>query len=740
MAKVLRWCVYTIPFISLVIFSDYISPFHFGKVIIFRSMIEIMAVLYLMLVFQDRAYLPRTNRIFWTLLAFAGAFSISTIFSVLPYASFWGSLERMGGLWTFWHYFVFFVITTCVIRTREQWYRLLDISIFVSILSSFYGFGQRTDIAFFVGSGGRERIFGTIGNPALFAGYEIINFFLALMLVVRPETTPGRKGLYGTAIVLNGIAILMTVVRGSVIGLGVGVFIFAAMYYLKFRSKIAKGVVMAGVAAVIVAVVIVFTPIHNTQFIASSRYLSRLTDTSFDSYTAKTRFWAWEAGLTGWKETPKTILVGWGPENFNIPFSKHFNPLFFAGPGSETLFDRAHNMFVEILVTMGLLGFIMYLSMFWGAFSGLSRVARMRSDDYVMKAGMVSLIVAYMIHNAFIFDTSANFIAFFTVLGFISFLLNSLESRPPATVRRIMPQALVNLVGGVLMVAAVVLVYRTNIVSAYANYATTRGIVKGWSNDFSGAMASYKDSINYDVAGKYEYRHRMAQAVLEYTNGKKLSPEVVDALKYSIAEVQKNADENPPDYLPLLYISRMYIMLGKEDIDSPYNDEALKYSMKALDISPTFVRTYYEIAQAYLNKKDPKSAAEYFKRAAQLNPDVGISYWYWGITLIESGDLQGGLEKAQRAIEKGYSLGEAEYPRLINVYVKLGDLKKVVESYEALIAIASTNAQYRASLAVAYARIGQTQKGIEQARKAAELDPNFAAEAKRFVESFGQTW
>ena len=111
----------------------------------------------------------------WTLF-----FGITTVTSVNPYLSFWGSLERMGGLWTFLHYLVYFVILISVFRTKEDWFRLLKVVVFVGVLSALYGFGQKTNISFFIGSGGRERIFGTIGNAALFAGYQIVNLFLAL--------------------------------------------------------------------------------------------------------------------------------------------------------------------------------------------------------------------------------------------------------------------------------------------------------------------------------------------------------------------------------------------------------------------------------------------------------------------------------------------------------------------------------------------------------------------------------
>src|SRR5689334_17690251 len=110
LTKILRWMTYAAAFMPLIIFSQYISPFHFGKVIVFRSWVEIMLVLYALLVWNNRSYLPKRNAIFWSFLAFTGAFTLVTLTSAQFYQSFWGTLERMGGLWSFWHYFIFFCI------------------------------------------------------------------------------------------------------------------------------------------------------------------------------------------------------------------------------------------------------------------------------------------------------------------------------------------------------------------------------------------------------------------------------------------------------------------------------------------------------------------------------------------------------------------------------------------------------------------------------------------------------
>jgi tetratricopeptide (TPR) repeat protein len=739
LTKILKYLVYAIAFIPLIIFSQYVSPFHFGKVVVFRSLVEIMVVLFLLLIWQYPGYRPRFTKVTWAFFAFALAFSIATITSVQPYDSFWGSLERMGGLWTFWHYFMFFIILTSVFRTRQEWQRLFEVSLVVAILSAFYGFGQKTDISWIVGSGNRSRIFGTIGNAALFAGYQILALFLALTLFFRKENTYNKKLFFALTAFINFVAVMMTAVRGSILGTAVGLLVFVALYSSVYHSRLARKVLMWFVIFLIlfVAFALIF---KNADFVKNSGYLRRITNFSPQDLTVQTRFWAWQAGLKGWVSSPKTMILGWGPENFNIPFSVNFNPKFFNGPGSETLFDRAHNMFIEILVTMGLLGLLSYLSVFVLALKNLWKKIKDKTPDAVYAIGLTSLLVAYVVHNSFIFDTSANFILFFTILGFISFLSDKNIGEAPVLNKKLVNPALMFTVTGILIIAVSVLIYKTNILQAEANFTSTRGIIAGWDGDFKGAIIKYKESISYGTPGVYEFRHRMAQYLVDYSSNKSLSPEIIEALNYAIAEVQKNADTRPLDYLPELYLSRMYIILGKGNANPSYNDKALEHSLRALKIAPTFVRTYYEVGQAYLNKKDYAKAIEYFSKAVELNPEVGISYWYLGAVQMELGDLQNGLKSLEQALNKGYGPSEGDYQRLLSVYLKLNDFDKIVSIYEKLVIKNPKNPQYRASLAVAYAKIGKIDEAVIQAKMAAQIDSNFVPEAKMFVQSLGRVW
>jgi len=752
LVKILKASLYMVAFVPLIIFSQYNSPFHFGKVIIFRSIVEIMLVVYILLIWQNRSYLPRFNKITWGFLAFALAFTLATITSVHAYQSFWGTLERMGGLWTFWHYFIYFIILTSIFRERKDWIFLFKLMAGAGILSALYGFGQKTSSDFFVGGQGRVRIFGTVGNAALFAGYQLLITFLSLTMFVRKEISMREKQLFGSAIILCGIAVMMTAVRGSILALGAGILLYAGLYAWTSNSKMAKKVLLSLISTFFVFIVLAV--LLRGSGVIKTGYLERITNFSPNNFTVKTRFWTWAAGINGWNDSLKTIIIGWGPENFNIPFSKHFNPNFYTGPGSETMFDRAHNMFVEVLVTMGLIGLLGYLSIFWFSLRKLWTKLKTETEDRPVIIGLISIFVAYIIHNCFIFDTSANFITFFSILGFVSLVGNTdIESirnyKKPNKI-------IFGFIAIVLSISTLILIYKTNVIPTYANYANTRGIIAGWGvqntsltsiNDktriqkyFDEAIKKFKESIAYGVPGKYEYRNKIAQFILDTIPRASYIDGYEEALGYTIGEVQKNVEDFPQDYLPELYLSRLYITLGKSDAKSPYNDQALAHSLRALEISPTFVRTYYEVGQAYLNKKDYLKAQEYFAKAVELNPNVGTSLWYLASVKYQLSDKEGAADLAEKALKLGFSISESDYLRIVQIFLDVKNNDRVAWAIEELTKISPDNAQYWASAAVAYSRIGQIDKAIESAKTATRIDPKFEAEARIFVQSLGRQW
>jgi O-antigen ligase len=72
------------------------------------------------------------------------------------------------------------------------------------------------------------------------------------------------------------------------------------------------------------------------------------------------RFEMWKAGWYGFLEKP---ILGWGFTNFDEVFTKYLELGFVKGRG-ELMWGHPHNDFIQILVELGALGFIIFMSVF----------------------------------------------------------------------------------------------------------------------------------------------------------------------------------------------------------------------------------------------------------------------------------------------------------------------------------------------------------------------------------------
>ena len=745
--KLLRWGIYASLFVPLIIFSEFISPFHFGKAVVFRSLVEIMAVVYiLLLLVGGKKYSPRWTPIVITFTIFTGIYGLTTLTAVDFNFAFWGTLERMGGLFSFLHFWAWFIILVSIVRNKKDWESILKISVFIGFLSILFAYGQHFKLGdFFVGWQHGSRVIGTIGNPALFAGYLLFVLFLAIYLLLTQKYTekPQRaqkleKTFYGLVLVFGVPVLHMTAVRGSIIAFWAGLFVLGLFFIFKPNSnKKLKILVLSGLVLIIILAWTVWV-LKDTSFVQNIGWLKRLTDISFKTRTLQTRLWSWESGWQGFKEKP---ILGWGPENFALAHAKYFNPGIFAGLGSETIWDRAHNIVLELLTTMGVLGFLSYFAIFGLVVWGL--VKKIKSD-FVFSAIFLTIIFVYLIHNSFIFDTTANYLLFFLVLGYINYRnygrnyvykFDEKEGYKISEYRKV----LIIILGFILGFLAILVMYKTNIEPAFVNYTCTRAVIFQRSGRVSEALNKYQEALSYKTyQGKYETRHRLATFAIQYNenllyNLKKGIDE--NMMELAINEEKKTINEHPFYYVPYLYLARFYML--KIPFYPELGEEAESAVRRALEFNSTNPRVWYELGQIKLIRKDYDGAIKAFKKALELNPEVSQSIWFLGVGYSRAGDYEKALEYMNKAIEKGYGYKNKvkDIAYLLNVYQKLGDHKKIIELCKEAIELYPDNFQFYILLARTYKEIGDYQNALFYAEKAIEIEPKLEKELEEFIKS-----
>jgi len=707
--KAVRYGIFLSAFIPLIIFRNAFSPFNFGKVVVFRTFVEILLALYIYLAIKYKNLRPKMSWIFIALTLFTFSFALSAFLGVNSQNSFWGSFERMGGLFSWFHYYALFIILISIFKTKQDWFTLLKLSIFASLISVIYGFLQKFNIPQILGAEERVRIFGTLGNAAAFGGYLIFNIYFALFFLIsriqniKYKILNTKNLFYLSVIVIESIAVVMTAVRGAVLALFLTLFIFG-IWYLVFKIKKYK-VAVAILLLFIIGVVIFIN-------YADKLELQRLTNFSLNQPTIQSRLMVWQGAITGVKEKP---FLGWGPENFEIPYAKHYNPKLFHGVGREVVFDRAHNIFLDIGATLGILGLVIYLFLWGAVILGIRRLALKNKEFKVL----YFLIIAYFIHNFFFFDLFSTFLMGIFVIGLIQTSQTSQTFQTSQT-SQTSPKLFYKPLLIILLILAIFLAYQTNIKPALANFYSTRGAVALSQDKYEQGVDYFEKALNYSSWAHRDIRRKFTEYYIDTTfrlKGRILEKDLERDLNYLIEELEKEKQKNRLDYLNYHYLHKAYRAKALFiDLDFSQSEQTLD---KAIILAPNMIYLYYDLAELKYYQKEYSAGLEATKKAYNLNPDWSESKFKLGQAYVLDNQIDKGGDLAIEAVKQGYTV-PADINWLGKELEKMKDYQKLIDLFEYLSN--QVNPQYKIQLSYSYLLAGELKKAERVADEALDMD------------------
>lgn len=230
--------------------------------------------------------------------------------------------------------------------------------------------------------------FGSFVNRHNFAAMMEMTIAVPLGLIVTGAINKDRRLLYYTAIGVMGIALLLSGSRGGLVSIvaGVAFLIFVTYSNRNKRSvfvKIAAGILIAGAVTV------------GAVLIGGENSFTRIADTAASSNFTTNRTIIWSVTLDMVKHS-QPFGVGLGA--FGVAYSK-YDP-----NNGMARVEQAHNDYLEVLATAGLIGALIGLSFLFFLFrDGLK--ATKTKDKYVrgVAAGAISGCFAILVHSLFDF-------------------------------------------------------------------------------------------------------------------------------------------------------------------------------------------------------------------------------------------------------------------------------------------------------------------------------------------------
>lgn len=702
-------------------------PYDTGMALYFRLIVELLFVLWLVFIFLYPQYRPKFNLLISSAVAYLLALTAATVFSSNPYLSFWGDAERMLGLFGILHFFALFLIGTSLFREKKEWRWLLIVFTAASLVVCFYGILQRFGLTSI--KPGASRILATVGNAGILAAYLIFGLFFSAYLALTEEKK-NLKWIFGASAAVHLIAVIMTGTRGAYLGVAAG-FLFASaiiVYNLKANKKIIKSAAIAAIALILIYGGLFLS--RNQNWVKNNLYLNRLTAFSLSDVTVKTRLMSWRWGLAGFSDRP---VLGYGLEQFAIPYNKYFQAEYYNYAAGDTYFDRAHNIAVELLATTGIVGLASYFLLLAAAFYCLIKIYKNKSD-YVFTAVFGGLIIAYFIQNLLIFDLLP------ALLGFMALLAVVNNNYSNGSGNEIIAKAGVKkeLLAPIALILLFCLVYSLNNL-IYKPYKALKDDVAGQvylPYEYDKGMEFLKHSVSYNIPLDLDLRAAAANTIFNYYRDNQVDQKnIKNDIDFAINLYKENLKYLPDDAYYNYKTGEIMDYRFVIDLDEKILPEAKKYIDKAISLSPGRAEIYYILAENLLMSGKLEEAIAADEKAVELNDKFGQSYWELAKVYHEAAKYDEAKENLIKAIDLGYRIQEETLVGLRGLFNLEQSIDNEIEFLELIIKNGTKNYLFYSTLANKYYEIGDKEKAIYYAEKSAEINPEVKSKVEKFIEN-----
>ena len=433
----------------LVVTKTTVFPFVVGKALYWRSIVEIVFALWVLLALSTPAYRPPRSWLLILLGAILACSMLAAWFGISFQRSFWSTYERMDGVIDVAHQFAFALVVVSVFRDGQSWRVLFTMNLVASIAVALLAIANYLELPTpFYGSIGerdRPRIGSVLGNATYLGAYSAMNSILAVGFLAKSlfaMTSRAARGALSSGALSNWVPTLFWLVVaalnlcslslsgsfGALAGLlgGCVVLVVGGIVMARVRLRraaLALVVVLVGCLAAVV-VISAISPAksdESSEQLADNPLLNRVLNASLDDASSRSRLLAWQAGVEGFAARP---WLGWGPENFLAVFGRYVTD----GFARLEIHDRAHGKFIEEAVTKGLLGAASYLAFWAFVFHVLLRAVRkaggsaLAREDRILALFAGAALASYFLQSQTLFDTTVINLQYLLLVCYVAYV------------------------------------------------------------------------------------------------------------------------------------------------------------------------------------------------------------------------------------------------------------------------------------------------------------------------------
>lgn len=735
-------CVFFIP-IYFAWLQENFTVFDLNKSVALHVFLGIAIIAWLVKVSLSGRIEWSGNKILLVLgLGLTISFLISTIFSLHPIISLWGSYERQQGLYNLWHYLaiIFFILVS--IQSRRQLHQLIIALLIGLAFACIYGLIQLFGLDFLRWGEEIGRLFSTFGQPNFFGHYLAVLLPLTIYAIVYLS-----KNIYiRFAYILLGIAevvcLVFTYSRAAWVAVGITGFLFLLWTLIRSGKKI-----VAVTLVLLIGVTIFFLTLTSTRQVITSLSASQdnklvqrvLSTFDLSPGSARTRSVYWQAAIQSIKGAPwQQKLIGVGPDVEPDIFVRYYKTEWAFYEKMNSFPDRAHNFILDIALQFGLFGLLSFGSLVGYILLKLVKYIWSQEDnqEYWLGISVLSALIIYSINNFFSFSLTAMSVVFYSLLG-LAWLVSHQSKTSVITIHFFQPTSRWLLTGAISLFI-VSLLYSYNLKPLVADYYYFLVKKAEARLNCRGVLDNMEKTLEWYPVSHYYSRAYISHGLNCFSEISSQSGR--EQLTKNLLEQVEVVSLQGKQFYTVLDLAHLYSILG-EYVDKKYYIEAEKYYQELLEINPWMTFVYQDYGRMKLSEKKYDEALELFNKGIEVTPplvtkdnqpsawvnlsiqQLAFFYQLIGSVYYQKINFPEAVEWYEKAIETNSSLVSA-YKELADLYVQWGNRSEAIKYTKKAYIIDPGNSFWPRSLAMLYKEEKDYQTALIYARYALELSPD----------------
>lgn len=673
-----------------------IFPLIIPKTIMFRIVVELMTIFYLILIYVDKQFLPKWTKLNIAILIFAIISLISGFLGVSPSRSMFSTAERMNGNFGLIHFVALIFILSSVINNKNSWVKILKSWTLIYAITNLFCFIASRNPNSMIQKYNSEptRYVGLTGNSTFAGVFLLLNAFLCLYLFFEQieqnnSQTQNSKTRVNTILffilfLFNSFLLFLTGCRGSMLSwltsMGILLITLIIFDYPKlnkfFHINIKKWATVL-IVIFITAIIILFS-LRDTKFIQNIMPLQRLTSITIFDASSTSRLIVSNIAIKSALQKP---LLGWGPENFEIAYQRNFNTDIVEVLPLENRFDKVHNMILEIFVTTGIIGLISYLCIFYVAYKELKNI---NSINFWPKIILAICILSYFIQNIFLFDVIEGYLLLFMIFAFISSQSTPIKTKFKPT-KITVPHWLQTIILIIVCAILCFTIYNYNVLVfiTATKHKKAESLIQ--SGQIEQGITAIKEKYNTDTF----INNFLIYGDLELLSNGDLTKfsktQIEDTYLFINQQLDKLIKQEPLNLK--LYIAKLVNILSKLRWNknlTPEDIQLAKYTKTSIDqLKLTLPDTDIYFLQILINspsKQDQLEAVKLLKQFHATYPKIAIAPWILGNYLVNNNQYQEGLQYLKKAIKTGPIFNSFQsILNGIDTFIKVGDIDTALQ-------------------------------------------------------------